>query len=71
MGIVGYDAINTTDINMLLHLADDEMYCCKQSINKCLKKEVTLQSHLFITRLNFFQQVQPKHPSWAAADQAI
>ncbi|MGX5835974.1 sensor domain-containing diguanylate cyclase [Aeromonas piscicola] len=37
MGIVGYDAKNAPDINMLLRLADDGMYCCKQSNKKGLK----------------------------------
>lgn len=32
MGIVGYDATTAPDINMLLRLADDEMYFCKKSV---------------------------------------
>ncbi|MGL4517368.1 MAG: sensor domain-containing diguanylate cyclase [Shewanella sp.] len=34
IGIVEYDATTAPDINMLLCLADDEMYCCKKSIKK-------------------------------------
>jgi diguanylate cyclase (GGDEF)-like protein len=34
IGIVEYDATTAPDINMLLCLADDEMYCCKQAIKK-------------------------------------
>lgn len=34
MGIIGYDATTAPDINMLLRLADDEMYCGKQSVKK-------------------------------------
>lgn len=32
MGIVGYDATTAPDINMLLRLADDEMYICKKAV---------------------------------------
>lgn len=32
MGIVGYDATTAPDINMLLRLADDEMYFCKKLV---------------------------------------
>ncbi|MBL0563273.1 sensor domain-containing diguanylate cyclase [Aeromonas hydrophila] len=32
MGIVGYDATTAPDINMLLRLADDEMYICKKTV---------------------------------------
>ena len=32
MGIVGYDAMTAPDINMLLRLADDEMYICKKAV---------------------------------------